>query len=58
MKNCKNECINCSVETCKYHSDDKNCCTRNGIEVGSCGNCSAETSEKTFCQSFENKSGF
>ncbi len=58
MKDSKNECIGCSVETCKYHCGDANYCTRNGIEVGSCGSTDAQTSEKTFCQSFEARSGF
>ncbi|MCI5947655.1 MAG: DUF1540 domain-containing protein [Oscillospiraceae bacterium] len=57
MKKNKNESIGCTVDTCKYHCTDSNCCSRNGIEVGAC-NCHADSSESTCCQSFEMKSTY
>lgn len=56
MSNCKNEHIACTVDTCKYHCTDSNCCTRSGIDVGAC-NCKAQTSDATCCRSFEAKKG-
>ncbi len=55
MNSDKNQCIECTVENCKYHLDSSDCCTRSGIEVGSC-NCHAENCDNTFCRSFESKS--
>ncbi len=57
MKNEKNEKIGCTVDTCKYHCTDANCCSRNGIEVGCC-NCDVESSDATCCNSFEHKGSF
>ena len=52
MNEKKNNSIGCTVDTCKYHCQSANYCTKNVIEVGSC-NCDAKTSDATCCQSFE-----
>lgn len=57
MKDNKNEFIGCTVENCKYHCNGSDYCARQGIEVGSC-NCHAESSDNTYCQSFEAKNNY
>jgi len=50
----KNNAIGCTVDTCKYHCQDANYCSKNVIEVTACNSC-AKTSDNTCCQSFEAK---
>lgn len=54
MNDSKNNCIGCTVDTCKYHCTGSNYCTKNEIKVGCC-NCNAESKDSTCCQSFEAK---
>ncbi|MBO5857166.1 MAG: DUF1540 domain-containing protein [Clostridia bacterium] len=50
----KNNSIGCTVDSCKYHAQSANYCTKNAIEVTACNSC-AKTSDNTCCQSFEVK---
>lgn len=50
----KNNSIGCTVESCKYHCQSANYCTKNAIEVGAC-NINAKSVDNTCCQSFEAK---
>ena len=54
MKDNKNNCIGCTVDTCKYHCTEANYCTLNSIEIGAC-NCDPKSVDSTCCQSFKAK---
>ena len=47
-----NTSIQCSVNSCAYHSDAKNCCTLPTIKVGCC-NSNPTKCEGTECASFK-----
>lgn len=49
-----NECINCTVNNCKYHANEKNYCTLDAIQVGTHEH-NPEKKECTDCNSFELK---
>lgn len=52
--NNKNNSIGCTVESCKFHCNGADYCTKNVIEVGAC-NCDPKSVDATCCQSFEAK---
>ncbi len=54
MNDKKNNSIGCTVESCKYHCNSENYCTKNAIKVGGC-NCDPKSVDATCCQSFEAK---
>lgn len=47
----ENTNIKCSVSSCKFHSDAKNCCSLNSIQVGS-KQPAPNSCEGTECSSF------
>jgi hypothetical protein len=49
-----NESIQCSINNCAYHAQDKNYCTLNSIKVGT-HETNPTTKECTDCESFEIK---
>lgn len=54
MNDKKNNNIGCTVENCKHHCKDADCCSLKSIEVGAC-NCTPNSSDGTCCRSFETK---
>lgn len=47
-----NESIQCSVNSCAHHCQDKNCCTLQAIKVGCC-DASVSKCDQTQCASFD-----
>lgn len=48
-----NHSIQCSVNSCAYHAEDKNFCTLNSIKVGCCGDTKPKSCDCTECASFK-----
>lgn len=52
----KNQKINCTVESCKYHNCNHNVCELKQIEVQACPNCSNGAPEdESMCGSYSCK---
>ena len=49
-----NDNIFCTVHECRYHCGESDCCSKQQIEVGSCGS-AAHTCDSTCCRSFEER---
>ncbi len=49
----KNQRINCTVESCKYHNYNHNVCQLQQIEVQACQNCSTGTpQDESMCGNY------
>ena len=50
----KNQKINCTVESCKYHNHNHNLCKLKQIEVQACTNgCTGNPEDESMCGSYE-----
>lgn len=49
-----NQCIHCTVESCKYHNRERDYCSLDKISVGTHESCPTDT-QCVDCESFEAK---
>ncbi len=48
-----NSSIRCSVNSCAYHAQGRNYCTKNEISVGCCNSTNPTSCDSTECASFK-----
>ena len=53
MNNNVNSSIKCSVDSCTYHAQNQNYCTKSEINVGCCNTTNPTTPDCTECASFK-----
>ena len=49
-----NQCIHCTVDSCKYHNNERDYCSLDTISVGTHESCPTDT-QCVDCESFEAK---
>ena len=50
----KNQKINCTVSSCKYHDENNQECVLQQITVTPVGNCNTKKKDESMCGSYEN----